>query len=123
MAYYRTGGGGDIEYKLLGDISISSTTAKTLYLNESIKNYKYLLITMYAVQTGDFFVGSGCLMPILFFVTPTYFENNVLSGTWVTGNSGTQTSNTSTFTYVSDTSLKIKNPVATARHFYVYGFK
>lgn len=126
FALEKKGGSGKATFTLIGQKTIASTTAQSLTLDESIDNYKYLLFSMVSFDNDGGMVFKSTLFayPMLALVPVSYFKSNSpLSTAWLSGSASNIVARTCTITYVSDTSVTLKNDYTTSRTVYVYGLK
>ena len=104
----------------LGSVTVSNKTAVTKSLSSSVKNYRYLLCTLTSWSSGirPSLANNG----VVLIDTSSYSSGWSASGNWAQGSDGSYSNRTMTYTYVSDSSIKVQSSDSShSRTVYFYG--
>lgn len=112
---------GEIVY--LGQGYSANTSALSITLNDSLSNYAYIAITLSDVTATDYIPTTAATYPIQIMANVEYFKHNNMQGYFVTGNTGSASYQTATYSYVDDTHITAQKTTSTNRTYYVYGIK
>lgn len=113
----------DYEIVALGEATNTVTTAVSVTLNDSLSNYAYIVLSMTPVTDGAYIPSRYPTTPLQDIVEVDYFKRHTINGAFVTGNTGSASHQTTTFTYVDDTHITYQKSTNPSRPIYVYGIK
>ena len=106
---------------LLGSVSVSNTSAHTVTLSASVKNYRYLLVAQGEYESGQTVTSTSAPSAMALIDSDNYVSGWTVGAGFAVGNSGSMTPRTATITYVSNTSIKVQQNSAVSRVYRFYG--